>query len=104
MVKFVDWFNDYKRRKRGIVVRSNSVQKGFYRHFKGHHYQVIGVSVHSETLKEEVVYRRIGKHANELWHRPIADFLGKTPDGKPRFAFIGTSFPSGYKGDRSNED
>lgn len=61
---------------------------GRYRHYKGRHYQVIGVARHSETLEPLVVYRPLyGEGA--LWVRPHAMFTGEvTVDGRrvPRFA------------------
>lgn len=61
---------------------------GRYRHYKGRHYQVIGVARHSETLEPLVVYRPLyGEGA--LWVRPYAMFVeAVTIDGQrlPRFA------------------
>ena len=61
---------------------------GRYRHYKGRHYQVIGVARHSETLEPLVVYRPLyGEGA--LWVRPYAMFVEEvTIDGQrlPRFA------------------
>lgn len=45
------------------------VKKGFYRHFKGKIYEVIGVAKHSETLDEMVVYRAT-YDGGSLWVRP----------------------------------
>lgn len=47
---------------------------GFYRHYKGNLYKVIGVAKHSETLEEMVVYEpQYG--GGGLWVRPKAMFL-----------------------------
>ena len=35
------------------------VRPGFYRHYKGDRYEVIGVARHSETLAPMVVYRAL---------------------------------------------
>ena len=63
---------------------------GKYRHYKGKDYEVIGVSTHSETREQLVVYRPLyGEGA--LWVRPLAMFTETvTVDGKevPRFALL----------------
>ena len=55
---------------------------GFYQHYKGGVYQVIGVAFHSETLQEMVVYCN---QDGILWTRPKEMFLGKTSEGIERF-------------------
>jgi cyclomaltodextrinase / maltogenic alpha-amylase / neopullulanase len=66
---------------------------GRYRHFKGHHYEVLGVAKNSETEDEFVVYRALyGEHG--LWIRPLKMFTEEVErDGckQPRFQFIGDS-------------
>ena len=66
-------------------------QPGLYRHYKGKDYTVIGVSRHSETEEELVVYRpEYGERA--LWVRPLKMFTEMVEvEGKkmPRFEFIG---------------
>ena len=63
------------------------IAPGFYRHFKGGEYEVIGLARHSESLAWHVVYRALsGGHG--LWVRPAAMFLETVAhDGKivPRF-------------------
>lgn len=47
---------------------------GIYQHYKGMHYEIIGIARHSESLEELVVYRALyGK--NDLWVRPLQMFL-----------------------------
>lgn len=49
------------------------IRPGFYRHFKGNRYEVIGVAYHSETYEPMVVYRAL--HGTfSLWVRPAAMF------------------------------
>lgn len=62
---------------------------GYYRHFKGSIYQVVGVALHSETKEPLVVYHGVD---DQWWVRPEAMFndtvvhQGKTI---PRFTFLG---------------
>ena len=54
------------------------VVPGFYKHYKGKMYKVIGVARHSETNEELVVYEaqydsEVGPRA--LWVRPLKMFL-----------------------------
>jgi hypothetical protein len=64
------------------------VEPGCYRHYKGKHYQVIGVARHSETEEEVVVYRCLYGDFS-LWVRPVEMFLEEVlVEGRsmPRFA------------------
>lgn len=62
---------------------------GYYRHYKGHRYEVIGVANHSETEEKLVVYRALYGDRG-LWVRPLDMFMesvvveGTT---QPRFMF-----------------
>jgi cyclomaltodextrinase len=63
--------------------------KGIYQHYKGNHYQVIEVALHSETLEKMVVYRALKDGG--VWVRPLSMFLEsiKFDDTTmPRFKFI----------------
>ncbi len=52
------------------------IQPGFYRHYKGKIYEVIGTARHSESLEELVVYKATYQPEGEnLWVRPAAMFL-----------------------------
>lgn len=60
---------------------------GKYRHFKGNHYEVVGLAKHSETLEPLVVYRALYGDG-DLWVRPLAMFLDTvTRDGKTVYRF-----------------
>lgn len=48
------------------------MEPGFYRHFKGNYYEVLGSVVHSETLETMVLYHPVG--SDVLWVRPYAMF------------------------------
>lgn len=66
------------------------IKLGFYEHFKGKRYEVIGIAKHSETLEEMVVYRQCyGEH--EIWVRPLAmwnEMINRDEYHGPRFKFI----------------
>jgi hypothetical protein len=48
----------------------------FFRHFKGNHYQLLHIAVHSETLERYAVYRALyGEGA--VWVRPLSLFEGQ---------------------------
>lgn len=68
------------------------VRPGKYRHFKGGHYNVIGVATGTEDGSQVVVYQALyGKHCYELAHRPLAMFTEHVDrDGYkgPRFVMI----------------
>lgn len=57
------------------------VEQGYYKHFKGGIYQVIGVAKNSETLEEKVIYRGVD---GQLWERPISMWSEKV-NGELRF-------------------
>lgn len=66
-------------------------QPGFYRHYKGNDYLVVGLARHSETLEPVVVYQALYGERG-LWVRPAAMFIEQVEvDGKsvPRFARVG---------------
>lgn len=79
----------------------SEVKLGPYRHYKGKMYEVIGLSRHSETLEELVVYKALYKCEfgdGSLWVRPKAMFFEDVKvDGikQPRFKFIGESMTGG---------
>lgn len=76
-----------------IVLGEDTV--GYYRHYSGKEYEVIGVAHHSETMEEMVVYRGLYRcenfGENPLWVRPKSIFFESVViDGekKPRFERI----------------
>ncbi len=71
------------------------LKMGFYEHFKGKRYEVVGVARHSETLEPLVVYKALyaGNYPEgSLWVRPLAMFQENVVrEGKeiPRFRYVG---------------
>ena len=66
------------------------IKLGEYEHYKGNHYEVLGVARHSETLEYLVVYRALYDE-QALLVRPYEMFLENVEiDGNvlPRFKFI----------------
>ena len=53
---------------------------GFYRHFKGGAYEVVGLARHSETQAWHVVYRALYGDGG-LWVRPATMFLESVTHG-----------------------
>lgn len=71
-----------------VPALESKIEPGFYRHYKGHAYEVLGVARHSENLEELVVYRE-SEGQLRLWVRPAKMFFEKVKrDGKTvqRFA------------------
>lgn len=70
------------------------VKPGKYQHYKGKHYEVIGIAKHSETLEEMVVYKALYQPEKEnLWIRPLKMFTENViVEGKeiPRFKYLGS--------------
>jgi hypothetical protein len=68
---------------------------GFYRHYKGGEYEVVGTVRHSEDLQPMTLYRALYGEQG-LWVRPAAMFNETVViDGvtQPRFAFLGAKKP-----------
>ena len=66
------------------------IKPGIYRHFKGNMYRVIGMTHHSETMEDMVVYQALYGEMG-LWVRPRHMFTETVErDGKtfPRFEFV----------------
>ncbi len=71
--------------------KARNLKSGYYEHYKGGRYKVLGVALHSETLEEMVIYQ--AQYGEKLvWVRPIDMFLGEKvlDDGEnvPRFRFL----------------
>lgn len=68
----------------------SAIKLGRYRHFKGQEYQVIGVALDSESMRQMVVYRALYGESG-LWVRPLEMFTETVDrDGvlQPRFQLI----------------
>jgi len=55
--------------------------KGIYKHFKGDHYLVEDVAIHSETREKYVVYRELYGD-NKTYIRPYDMFVSKVDKNK----------------------
>ena len=67
------------------------LKPGIYRHFKGNHYNLIGVAKHSETMETMVVYQALYGEKG-LWVRPAAmwtEHIERADYSGPRFQYIG---------------
>ena len=70
--------------------KAKSLKLGIYEHYKKKRYKVIGVALHSETLKELVIYKALYGEGL-IWVRPLDIFLEDVEiEGvkQPRFKFI----------------
>ena len=64
---------------------------GFYRHYKGGEYEVVGTVRHSEDLQPMTLYRALYGEGG-LWVRPAAMFNESVVINgvlQPRFVFLG---------------
>jgi hypothetical protein len=75
-----------------------TLKKGWYKHFKGGVYKVLGVAKHTETLEEFVLYiHKCDENRDGYWIRPKEMFLGykHLENGKKvkRFEYVGEKRP-----------
>lgn len=66
------------------------IELGYYKHFKGSIYEVIGIGKHSETLEELVIYK--STKDNSIWVRPLSmwnETVEKDNNIYKRFEYIG---------------
>lgn len=75
---------------------NKNMKKGWYEHYKGGVYKVIGIAVHSETLKKLVLYIHQSKESEDgYWVRPFEKFTEDVEVGSkkvPRFKFLAGNF------------
>lgn len=74
---------------RKLIPKPITITPGIYRHFKGGLYKVLGLTRHSETMEEFVIYQLLGR--DETWIRPYEMFVENISlDGacKPRFTKV----------------
>ena len=70
---------------------------GYYRHFKGGFYQVLGLARHCDTQDWQVYYRCCYGDWS-YWVRPLDNLVQRLEvTGKRRFEFIGTQRPAGLE-------
>ena len=66
------------------------IELGYYKHFKGNIYEVIGIGKHSETLEELVIYKSTKN--NSIWVRPLSmwnETVERDNNIYKRFEYIG---------------
>ena len=66
------------------------IELGYYKHFKGNLYEVIGIGKHSETLEELVIYK--STKDNSIWVRPLSmwnETVERDNNIYKRFEYIG---------------
>lgn len=66
------------------------IELGYYKHFKGNLYEVIGIGKHSETLEELVIYKSLKD--NSIWVRPLSmwnETIERDNKTYKRFEYIG---------------
>lgn len=76
---------------------AETLQPGFYRHYKGRYYQLLAVVRHSEEEAPYALYRALYGDFG-LWVRPLAMFCEQVNiNGEPiaRFGFISSAPPPG---------
>ena len=76
----------------------SAIKKGWYKHFKGGVYEVLGVALHTETLEKLVLYvHKTDENTDGFWVRPINMFLDEKvfEDGSKvkRFEYVGKGKP-----------
>lgn len=73
----------------------DDIEPGYYRHYKGGLYQVIGSARHTESLEHVVVYRALYGEQG-LWVRPVSMFVETVivdNHQQPRFDYLGKELP-----------
>lgn len=63
------------------------VKNGYYKHYKGTIYEVMGMCRHSDTLEEYVLYQDTTDN-NKVWIRAADAFIEVLDDGRKRFEEI----------------
>ena len=60
----------------GQVFIVPKLEAGVYQHYKGNHYQVLGIGCHTETNDYFVVYEPLYEHTGQpgIWVRPYDMF------------------------------
>ncbi len=69
---------------------TQSIELGYYKHFKGNYYQLISVATHSETLEPMVVYKALSGDKG-LWVRPAGmwtEMINRPEYNGPRFVKV----------------
>jgi hypothetical protein len=57
-----------------------------FKHYKGDHYVVVGIALHTEDVNHLVIYHLVND--TKLYARPKDMFLECLEDGTPRFSLV----------------
>ncbi|MCB1616059.1 MAG: DUF1653 domain-containing protein [Pseudomonadales bacterium] len=75
--------------------KQQDIRPGYYRHYKGGLYRVLGCARHTESLEHVVVYRALYGEGG-LWVRPYSMFdetVIVDSHQQPRFEYLGETLP-----------
>ena len=73
------------------------IKNGWYWHFKGGLYEVIGTATHTETGETMVIYHGLN-NPEKVWVRP-ASMWNETVCGVERFQYVGIGLPQHWHDD-----
>jgi hypothetical protein len=54
---------------------SSQPRFGYWQHRKGQFYEILGFALEEATLRQVVVYQRVGGEGHQIWTRPVTEFF-----------------------------
>lgn len=72
---WISYFENDAARYREVKDDAHHVSPGVYQHFKGNHYEVLDLAVHTESGESLVLYRPLYPSDVSVYVRPMAMFL-----------------------------